>query len=163
MNLTLSKLAFIAASKAHAEIYARAEAADNPDAEGEALREAIETYIITAQAGDDPHELSIIPGGVPGYETLAAVLRLAYEQSAKGKGRERHNKNSLPFNQQPILALARMVGLGYPVGQAMKKSQEAVTMAERGNAAGASAEFLGAIVYLAAAHIALNEHRQLKD
>ena len=52
-----------------------------------------------------------------------------------------------------------MVGIGFPLGQAMKKSQEAGTMASRGQADAAWRELLGAINYLAGAALALNGRR----
>lgn len=105
------------------------------------------------------HAYEISQPDVPGYEPLRQTLHQAYDQSAHGKGRERHNKANKPFAQQPIMTIGRMVGIGYPTGQAMKKIQEAVTMAERGNYGASRAEFLGAIVYAAAACILLQENQ----
>lgn len=82
------------------------------------------------------------------YGALRAVLDLAYAQAAHGKGRERH-ANGLPFTDQPIFAIADMVGDGFLSGQAIKKIQEA----QRMDSAAAQREILGAIVYLAALHI----------
>lgn len=93
---------------------------------------------------------------VPGYEPLAAVLQQALDQSQSGKGNTRH-ANGKPFLKQPILEIGRMVGLGYPAGQAQKKLQEAVSMAGRGESQAAKAEFLGAIVYAAAAVLLIDE------
>lgn len=90
------------------------------------------------------------------YLALHRVLMLAYEQSSSGKGKNRH-ANGKPFLQQPIMEIGRMVGIGYQLGQAMKKAQEAGGMASRGQIAAAQAELLGAINYLAAAHIQLGE------
>lgn len=87
---------------------------------------------------------------VEGYEDLARILCGAYDQAAHGKGRERH-ANDKPFGEQPILRLAEMTGVGGPAFQAMKKSQEAVSMVERGEHDKAIHELLGAIVYTAAA------------
>lgn len=111
---------------------------------------ALETYFVTAAARNLPLPMKIIPGGVPGYEPLADILREAYDQSAKGKGKERH-ANGKPFLMQPIMSIGRMVGPGYPLGQAMKKAQEAGSMFARGNTPAATAELLGVIVYTAAA------------
>jgi len=88
---------------------------------------------------DDPH-----------YAPLAMALQAAYNQSAAGKGKERH-ANGKPFDEQPIMEIARMVGPGYQIGQAMKKGQEAMGMYSRGERDRARAELLGAIVYMAAA------------
>lgn len=89
-----------------------------------------------------------------GYEDLDRILKLAFDQSASGKGRERHAFSPTgiltPWDQQPILANARQVGPGGPAQQVMKKAGESVTMAGNKNLAGAKAEALGAIVYAAA-------------
>ncbi len=94
---------------------------------------------------------------VPGYEPLRATLELAYDQSARGKGKTRH-ANARAFDQQPIMEIGRMVGPGYQTGQIMKKAQEATTMASRGQYTTALAELLGVIVYAAAAHITIAEN-----
>jgi hypothetical protein len=120
---------------------------------------ALETYFTTAAARNLPLPMKIIPGGVPGYEPLAEVLRDAYDQSAKGKGKERH-ANGKPFLMQPIMSIGRMVGPGYPLGQAMKKAQEAGGMYARGNTPAATAELLGVIVYTAAAINLMKEQEQ---
>jgi len=86
------------------------------------------------------------------------VLTAAYDQSAKGKGHERHNiSGGQAFTEQPIMEIARRVGLGYPAGQAMKKTQEAMGMLANGRPDAARAEILGAIVYLAALHHLIGE------
>lgn len=92
----------------------------------------------------------------PGYEALARELHAAFDQSAHGKGRERH-ANGRPFDRQPILELARMYGPGFSAGQAAKKAQEALGMATRGNVDAAIHELHGAIVYLAATASLLRE------
>lgn len=92
----------------------------------------------------------------PSYASLRRALDAAYAQSAEGKGKARHG-NGLDFDQQPIMKIGRMVGAGYPVGQAMKKGQEAIGMARRGEHDAAKAELLGAIVYAAAAYLLIDE------
>lgn len=92
----------------------------------------------------------------PNYASLKRVLDAAFAQSAEGKGKARHG-NGLDFDQQPIMKIGRMVGTGYPVGQAMKKGQEAIGMARRGEHDAAKAELLGVIVYAAAAYLLLEE------
>lgn len=87
---------------------------------------------------------------VPGYESLARILQKAYDQSAKGKGKERHAKDK-PFDQQPIMEIARMVGVGGHSYQMCKKAQEATGMVDREHYDAAIAEFRGVIVYAAAA------------
>lgn len=93
------------------------------------------------------------------YAALWSVLSSAYEQSSSGKGKDRH-ANGKPFLEQPIMEIGRMVGIGYQLGQAMKKAQEAGGMASRGQFSAARAELLGAINYLAAAHIQIGETEQ---
>ena len=61
---------------------------------------------------------------VPGYEELEKVLELAYNRAAKGKGVERHGVGGVAFVDQPIISIQRFVGLGYPLGQIMKKATE---------------------------------------
>lgn len=84
------------------------------------------------------------------YRHLRRVLDLAYDQSANGKGQERH-ANNLAFEDQEILAISRSVGVGFPLGQARKKAGESLGMFNRGQIPAAKTEVLGAIVYLAAA------------
>lgn len=91
-----------------------------------------------------------------GYEPLASVLQAALDQAQSGKGKERH-ANDREFERQPIMEIGRMVGLGYPTGQAQKKTQEAVGMFNRGQTDSAEAELLGAINYLAAAILLIRE------
>lgn len=93
------------------------------------------------------------------YSPLMDTLKLAYAQSASGKGSERH-ANGKPFLEQPIMEIGRMVGPGYQIGQAMKKGQEAMGMLARGQHDRARAELLGAINYLAAAYLLVNEMEQ---
>lgn len=93
-----------------------------------------------------------------GYDDLHRILMSAFDQSARGKGKERH-ANDKPFNVQPIMEIARMVGLGGHAYQCMKKTQEAVGMSNRGSHDAAIAEFKGVIVYAAAAIKLIEESR----
>lgn len=86
------------------------------------------------------------------YQPLLKVLLAAYDQSSQGKGIERHG-NGLPFVEQPIISITKMVGEGYPLGQAMKKLSEAPTLYRLKGKEAAKNEILGAIVYAAAAVI----------
>ena len=86
-----------------------------------------------------------------GYDSLRGVLKLAIDQASVGKGKERH-ANGKPFDRQPIMEIGRMVGSGYPLGQAMKKAQESMRLPPDR----AKAELLGAINYLAAAYMLLD-------
>lgn len=96
---------------------------------------------------------------VPGYEDLRAILDEAYAQSAHGKGKERH-ANNLPWDKQPILQITRAAGVGFPVGQALKKLTEAIGMLDKGKHGAAEREILGAIVYAAAAIRYIREHSE---
>ena len=99
--------------------------------------------------------MTAAPIDVPaGYEALAEVLAAAMEQAASGKGLDRH-ANGQSFDRQPMIDISRMVGIGFPLGQAQKKAQETALLAAAGETAKAQAEILGAINYLAGAHIVL--------
>lgn len=83
-------------------------------------------------------------------DPLKYVLSLAYTQAVRGKGNERHGQDK-PFRDQIWSVITKTVGLGFPLGQAMKKWDEAKRMQRNA----AVRELLGAIVYLAMAVIAL--------
>jgi hypothetical protein len=93
----------------------------------------------------------------PDYQRLAAVLRAAYDQASRGKGKERHASDGLEFENQPMSAINRQLGSidGF-LYQAAKKAQEA----RRLPYGRAQAELLGAINYLAGAIIALDTWAQ---
>lgn len=95
-------------------------------------------------------------GTVAGYEALATELLAAYAQSSAGKGKERHANNK-PFDRQPILEIARIVGPAFQTGQAMKKLGEATQMFQRGEIDKAIHEIHGAMVYCAAACARMKE------
>ena len=84
------------------------------------------------------------------------MLMEAFRQASEGKGRERH-ANGRSFDRQPILEITRMVGAGFPLGQVMKKAQEAQGMAKRGEFSRARGECLGIINYAAAVVLWLSE------
>ena len=88
---------------------------------------------------------------IDGYESLASVLIRAYGQAAEGKGSERHGQG-LSFGEQPMQQLIRLYGVGFALGQAAKKAQEAQRLPTVDRQV---AELLGAINYLAGAVIAL--------
>ena len=86
------------------------------------------------------------------YDALEAALNAALHQATDGKGATRHSTGQ-DFLEQPIMAITRTHGVGFPMGQAAKKIQEASRMEPDA----ARLELLGAIVYLAAAWIALGD------
>lgn len=92
---------------------------------------------------------------------LARVLNDAFNQAANGKGKERHG-NGKPFEHQPLFEISRMVGIGGPAYQVMKKTQEAVTMFVRGQHDAAIRELHGAIVYAAATIMLIEESKKDK-
>lgn len=90
---------------------------------------------------------------VLGYEKLASVLRRAYGQASRGKGNDRHASGE-PFHEQPICAINRLHGsIDGALFQVAKKGHEARRL-ERDHAV---AELLGAINYLAACVILVEE------
>lgn len=89
-----------------------------------------------------------------GYESLKSVLDAALAQAAEGKGAERH-ANGLPFDAQPMARITEMVGVGFPIGQVLKKAAEAKGMADRGEREAARRELLGVINYAAGAYLAI--------
>ena len=111
-----------------------------------------------AGLGIDPGE----PGGgrnavsveiPPGYDKLFAVLMQAFEQASGGKGKERHAKEGVPFEDQPMSTINRQLGSidGF-IYQAHKKCLESKRLPDgRGQA-----ELLGAVNYLCGAVIALD-------
>ncbi len=89
----------------------------------------------------------------PGYECLANVLQMAYNQAAVGKGVERHAAVGEPFADQVMQVGAAKFGTGALLFQAFKKSEESQRLPHDR----AVNELLGAIVYLAGAVIALEK------
>ena len=87
------------------------------------------------------------------YDSLEKVLAEALHQASMGKGAARHAKEGEPFEKQPICEMARRLGVGGPLYQAVKKIYESERLqGERG-----IAELLGAINYIAAAIIVWRE------
>ena len=87
------------------------------------------------------------------YAALYRVYEDAYEQASEGKGKVRHASEGEAYEDQIICEVARRVGLGYPLGQAVKKIYESQRLGgERG-----VAELLGALNYVAAAVVVMRE------
>lgn len=97
---------------------------------------------------------------VPGYDDLFNILALAYDQAARGKGKERHANNK-PFNKQPIIELADKYGTGFLLGQAAKKLEESTGMTYGADVK----ELLGAIVYTSASimHLEMEAQRNAES
>lgn len=83
-----------------------------------------------------------------GYDALLKVLKEAYDQASIGKGRERHAHGGKPFTDQQILTGQRKYGMGFALGQADKKMEEAFHMPKWSSA---RRDLLGALVYVSAA------------
>ena len=89
----------------------------------------------------------------PNYDRLYKVLMLALEQASEGKGSERH-ANGEAFEKQKICEISRRLGSNdYNLGQAVKKIYESKRLPKER----AIAELLGAINYIAAGIIILEE------
>lgn len=84
---------------------------------------------------------------------LREILEEAFEFAAYGKGAERHG-NGLPWRAQPHYHIAADVGLGFPIGQAIKKCREGFQMEDWERT---RKEWLGAITYIASAIYAGDE------
>lgn len=120
--------------------------------------EKLEAGIAEALAASQEPKVTYSLDNPPkGYADLAGVLTLALQQSAKGKGKERHARGDTPFDRQPIMEIPRMVGPSGTAYQVMKKSQEAMRMEPRD----AINEMLGAIVYAAATILIIKEQAEM--
>ncbi len=142
-----------------AQAYKTLMAETNNEASPQAIAEVIiETYMVWILGRPSAGSTPAVPGGVEGYEKFARVLNEAFDQSAKGKGHDRHGDGT-PFLDQPIMAIPRMgkIGLGGLAYQICKKAQESTTMASRNQYAAAKAELLGVIVYAVAAILHVEE------
>lgn len=108
-----------------------------------------ETIIRVVHTPVDPIPVEFV--APTGYSALADVLTRAMYQASAGKGAQRHAQGQA-FEQQPMQQLIKLYGVGFALGQAAKKAQEAQRLptVER-----QVAELLGAIVYIAGAVIAL--------
>ena len=91
-----------------------------------------------------------------GYDSLFTILCKALHQAQEGKGAERH-ANDRAFDAQPIMGIGDLVGMGFQTGQAIKKTVEAHGMVNRNQLDAAERELLGAINYLAAAVLRINQ------
>jgi hypothetical protein len=85
-------------------------------------------------------------------DPLRFVLNAAYQQAMRGKGAERH-ADERPFQDQVWRKITDAVGVGFPLGQALKKCDESKRLQREA----AIRDLLGAINYTAMAVIALME------
>lgn len=91
----------------------------------------------------------------PDYEALFLALFNAFDQGAKGKGKERHG-NDLTYREQPICTLPKQGhGLGALTYQISKKAGEANTLLDIKGVDAAIREIKGCVNYGAAALIYL--------
>lgn len=90
------------------------------------------------------------------YISLGLVMQSALDQASKGKGKERHASEGEAYEDQIICEVARRVGLGYPLGQAVKKIYESQRLIPQLGVQ----ELLGAMNYLAAAVIVMQERME---
>ena len=72
---------------------------------------------------------------------------MAFLQAADGKGSERHGDDR-DWTEQISCEITRQVGIGYPVGQVVKKALESVRLNDSQSRV---RELLGVIVYAATA------------
>ena len=92
----------------------------------------------------------------PKYDSLYKVLLSAYNQASCGKRKERH-ANDEPFENQKIITLNKQIGSNHgAIFQACKKAQESARLPHDR----AIMELLGAINYLAAAVIMLQQEEK---
>lgn len=100
----------------------------------------------------------IINGLAAKYDSLYKVLLAAYNQASNGKGKERHQLNDdETFEKQKICEISRRLGSNdYNLGQAVKKIYESKRLPKER----AIAELLGAINYIAAGIIILEESEE---
>jgi len=94
--------------------------------------------------------------GMSNYASLARTFRGAYDQASKGKGKERHADDE-PFQYQKICVINRWIG-DSPVAGALFQAVKKTVESSRMTADRAIHELQGAINYLAAAIILLEEH-----
>jgi hypothetical protein len=127
-------------------------------ANSEATPDVIDPSKVRVVKHDFGNGMRIIGKPSDNYTTLRAILDAAFNHAATGKGKERHARD-LPFDEQPMLETTRLVGPGFPLGQAIKKAGEAAGMIERGEMSAAEAECLGAINYLAGAVAWMREQK----
>lgn len=95
-----------------------------------------------------------------GYGQVAHILIDALDQMQSGKGNERHTEpqHHLDFADQDTPLATRMMGVGGPGLQIIKKMGEARRMYERGNIPAARHELLGIIGYAVIAIVEIDRN-----
>jgi len=83
------------------------------------------------------------------YSELRRVLNEALENNIASKGTERHGAGAGSWDEQSWASEVRLAGAGYPVGQIIKKANEAFGMIQRGDQKKAVHELRGVIGYAA--------------
>lgn len=97
------------------------------------------------------------------YLNLRHHLEMAYDQAAHGKGSERHAEENQYFEDQLICNIGGIVGPGFNLGQAIKKTAESIRLKEIKGPEAAKHEIYGAINYLAAACILIDRNTALDE
>jgi len=94
------------------------------------------------------------------YNNLKNILDGAFEQAKNGKGKERHETNDKPFEEQHMCSIQRLLK-NHPTGglafQSIKKIVEAGVLYNQNKIEEAKKEILGAIIYTAGMIILLDE------
>ncbi|MQB00675.1 MAG: hypothetical protein GEU78_10335 [Actinobacteria bacterium] len=85
------------------------------------------------------------------YKDLRRILDAAYRYASEEKGHERHGKSGDGWSSQRHAAIAKEIGTGFAIGQAVKKAYESEGLEPDA----AKRELLGAITYLASAIYAI--------
>lgn len=116
---------------------------------------------VPIQAEERVRETSVATTSL--YTALENVYRSAFGQAAFGKGKERHAGEGERFEDQFICQGQRDFGLGGGIFQAVKKCKEALGMVERGELDRARFELLGAMNYIAATVIVVEEKGREKN
>jgi len=96
------------------------------------------------------------------YNKLATVFQGAFDQASIGKGSERHAKDDEPFEKQKICEITRRLQ-GSPVGGPLFQAAKKIYESERLPKDRAIAELYGAMNYIAAAIIILEEIAQKQE
>ena len=97
-----------------------------------------------------PRHVRPVPEQVLLKHPLQEVFDAVIAQVTTGKG-QRHGGGEQPFYEQPWFTTTQQVGIGFPLGQAMKKLGES---SSKPDAESFETELLGAIAYAAMGYLA---------